>query len=74
MPLPLPADFPLNEEQIADFRADKLDMDDDLYQRLYAYYTSPARGPDGMPYGTAKARDGDPDQWIENALYRDLGR
>lgn len=29
-----------------------------LYDALYNYYA------DQMPYGTAKARDGDPESWI----------
>ena len=41
-------------------------MDSESYQQLYDYYTS--IGPDGMPYGTAKARTGDPDQWIYHRL------
>lgn len=27
-----------------------------------------------MPYGTAKARDGDPYQWIENRLAEEFGQ
>jgi hypothetical protein len=34
---------------------------------LYAYYAS------DMPYGVAKARTGDPDEWILNRLEEDLG-
>jgi hypothetical protein len=43
-------------------------MDGECYQDLFHYYTS--MGPDGMPYGTAKARTGDPDQWIFDRLER----
>lgn len=63
---------PLNADEVAAFNRGELDMDADLYDRLYAYYTDPARGSDGMPYGTAKARDGDPHNWIERQLERDL--
>ena len=37
------------------------------YDKLFAYYE-----PD-MPYGVAKARTGDPDEWILNRLEEDLG-
>jgi hypothetical protein len=37
------------------------------YDKLFAYYA-----PD-MPYGVAKARSGDPDEWILNRLEEDLG-
>lgn len=62
---------PLTVDEAADFVAGNLDMDDDLYERLYTYYTSPQRGPDAMPYGTAKARTGDPQQWIYHQLTRE---
>ena len=39
--------------------------DTDLYEDLYEYYSS---DPDYMPYGTQKARDGDPVQWITERL------
>ena len=34
----------------------------DLYSKLYSYFVGE------MPYGTAKARTGDPDEWIINRL------
>lgn len=37
------------------------------YDKLFEYYA-----PD-MPYGVAKARTGDPDEWILNRLEEDLG-
>ena len=43
--------------------------DEKLYYDLYEYYSS---DPDYMPYGTQKARDGDPVQWITERL-DDLG-
>jgi len=38
------------------------DLDSDLYDALYDYYSDNGE----MPYGVAKARDGDPYQWISN--------
>ena len=35
------------------------------YDKLYEYFTAVT---EEMPYGTAKARDGDPDLWILNYL------
>jgi len=43
------------------------DMDNDLYDALYDYYF------DDMPYGTKKARDGDPHEWVSNRFADDLG-
>ena len=37
---------------------------DDMYDALYDYYTESGE----MPYGTAKARDGDPMEWIEERV------
>ena len=39
--------------------------DEKLYYDLYEYYSS---DPDYMPYGTQKARDGDPCVWITDRL------
>lgn len=61
---------PLTVAEAADFVTGTLDLDGDLYDRLYEYYTNPGHGPDAMPYGTAKARDGDPANWIEAQLTR----
>ena len=44
----------------------QLDTDSQLYMDLFGYYQ------DEMPYGTQKARDGDPTEWLENRL-SDLG-
>jgi hypothetical protein len=43
------------------------DMSDDLYDALYDYYF------DDMPYGTKKARTGDPHEWISDRFAEDLG-
>jgi len=42
------------------------ELDDSLYNALYDYYF------DEMPYGTKKARTGDPFEWITNRLDKDL--
>ena len=47
-----------------------IDGDDDFYgtpayEKLYEYFTTQTGE---MPYGTAKARDGDPDIWILERL------
>lgn len=56
--------FNIRDQQ--DFE-DQLD-NDELYQDLYDYWTSTGE----MPYGTMKARDGDPDQWIYDATCNNL--
>lgn len=39
------------------------------FDALYEYYTTPdSTDKNLMPYGTAKARDGDPYQWISEEL------
>jgi hypothetical protein len=43
------------------------DMSDDLYDALYDYYF------DDMPYGTKKARDGDPHEWVSDRFAEDIG-
>jgi hypothetical protein len=42
-------------------------MSDDLYDALYDYYF------DDMPYGTKKARTGDPHEWVADRFADDLG-
>lgn len=42
---------------------------DEFYDELYEHYVSSGE----MPYGVAKARDGDPDQWIQEELDREYG-
>lgn len=44
-------------------------MDGDLYEALYDYYNDMGE----MPYGIAKARTGDPYQWVEERFYADMG-
>jgi hypothetical protein len=40
----------------------------DTFDKLYEFYVNNGE----MPYGTAKARDGDPAQWLADQLDRDL--
>ena len=41
----------------------------ELYEALYNYYAWELCE---MPYGTMKARDGDPVEWIDRRVVRDL--
>jgi hypothetical protein len=43
------------------------EMSDNLYDALYDYYF------DDMPYGTKKARDGDPHEWVSDRFAQDIG-
>jgi len=43
------------------------DLSDSLYEVLFDYYM------DEMPYGTAKARTGDPYEWISDRFHDDMG-
>ena len=45
------------------------DLDNDLYDALFDYYASSGE----MPYGTMKARTGDPYEWITQRLDQELG-
>jgi hypothetical protein len=45
------------------------DLDDNLYDALYDYYANSGE----MPYGTMKARDGDPYEWVSDRLDQELG-
>ena len=48
-------------------QADAADfMDTPMYERLFGWFAFD--GPIRMPYGTAKARDGMPDEWILDYL------
>ena len=52
-----------DKKQLAKILDDKADLSDKasekLYDKLFDYYST-----NGMPYGTASARDGDPYEWI----------
>lgn len=45
------------------------DLGDLLFDALFDYYCDNGE----MPYGTAKARDGDPYEWISDRLHQELG-
>lgn len=45
------------------------DLDSDLYDALFDYYANAGE----MPYGTMKARTGDPYEWISRRLDQELG-
>jgi hypothetical protein len=55
-----------NQRDVDAFMRDG-ELSDSLYDALYGYYT------DEMPYGTAKARSGDPYEWISDRFYDDMG-
>lgn len=42
------------------------EMSEELFLDLYEYYF------DQMPYGTRKARDGDPEEWIAERFSEDI--
>ena len=56
------------KHEVRNFEADG-DLDDDLYHALYDYYSDNGE----MPYGTMKARTGDPYNWISDRLAQELG-
>jgi len=45
------------------------DLSEELYDDLYEYYAFTIAE---MPYGTAKARDGDPFEWITERFESDV--
>jgi len=51
--------------EVKDFRHNG-EMSDDLFHALYDYYF------DDMPYGTKKARTGDPYEWVSDRFYQEL--
>ena len=56
------------KHEVKNFEANG-DLNDDLYHALYDYYSDNGE----MPYGVAKARDGDPYNWISDRLSDELG-
>jgi hypothetical protein len=62
-------DFPMSDAEVLAYVDGEDDLSEDSFDDLYSYYIDPARGPDMMPYGTAKARDGDPYNWIAHQLH-----
>lgn len=45
------------------------EIDQVVWEKLFDMFVNTNE----MPYGTAKARDGDPYQWIENRLGEEFG-
>ena len=59
----------LNADQVKEIAAQQkagIPVVDERFDELYEYYCTISPVP--MPYGVAKARTGDPYQWIENQL------
>jgi hypothetical protein len=56
------------KHEVKNFEANG-DLSDELYHALYDYYSDNGE----MPYGTMKARDGDPYEWISDRLADELG-
>lgn len=61
-------DFPFTDEEVVAI-IENDDFDGDTYDKLFDYYCNSGE----MPYGTAKARDGDPHQWIFDRLCERVG-
>lgn len=56
-------------ENVAQSINDGIEMRDDVWDTVYNFYIENGE----MPYGTAKARDGDPYEWIGDTLEKELG-
>ena len=56
------------KHEVRNFETDG-DLNDDLYHALYDYYSDNGE----MPYGVAKARTGDPYNWVSDRLAQELG-
>lgn len=62
----MPIKFTLAELEIltkVEAGEEEFDPNDDLYLKIYEYFLG------SMPYGTAKARTGDPGVWISEHLH-----
>ena len=55
--------------QLVNGELDISELDQSTYDKIYSHYLNSGE----MPYGVAKARTGDPDEWILDALARDFG-
>lgn len=63
--------YPLTHNELSKINNGS-DITDEQMEKLYAYYLS---GEDEiMPYGIAKARDGDPYNWIADKVYEFISR
>ncbi|TFH08897.1 MAG: hypothetical protein E4H14_05520 [Candidatus Thorarchaeota archaeon] len=52
-------------EQIIAFRSGRIEeLPEPLFNKLFSIFMNSGE----MPYGTAKARTGDPHQWVENQI------
>ncbi len=60
--------FPLTDAQVLAFADGDESIAEDNHEALFDYYASSDRGDDAMPYGTAKARTGDPYHFIAEKL------
>lgn len=65
--------FPISKEAVWDILNGLLEMYDPMYKSdrtyfdvLFEYYL------DEMPYGVAKARDGDPEEWLYHRLEQEF--
>lgn len=56
------SNFPLPTKTVAKILSGDLELEGDVFEALFAHYV------EDMPYGTAKARTGDPDQFIMQRL------
>lgn len=65
MPATVPAtnEFPYTSDEVI-VMLEASEFTPSQFETLYEYYTSNGE----MPYGTAKARDGDPHEWIYHRL------
>ena len=45
------------------------EIDDEVYEVMFSHYCDSGE----MPYGTAKARDGDPYEWVYGRVADELG-
>lgn len=64
--------YPINEAgavQIISDLENEEDIECDIYDLLFGFYCDNGE----IPYGTATAKDGDPVEWINNAVRSELG-
>lgn len=63
----------MTPERVKAFEDNNFDIygidDSTLFDELYEFFVNSGE----MPYGTAKARDGDPDQWISEVIFKEYG-
>jgi len=45
------------------------EIDDEVYDVMFEFYCNNGQ----MPYGTATAKDGDPIQWVQDAIAQEFG-